>query len=163
MKKKIILLTAFALIFSGGLLAQNKALLKAADKSYDAGEKSFRKDRYKEAVDSYEIVMKNIPISVDSRKYLLMRIESNIQLIDICFNHTEGLRKGCIYVDRYYKDMNKIKNSPLLKPKDIFRYLELQKDYEKYQRQCHNLGGIDSDKTEFEKKFDDEFEDEDDE
>lgn len=160
MKKNLILLTVFTLILSGGLLAQNKALLKAADKSYVAGEKSFRKDRYKEAADSYEIVMKNIPISVDSRKYLLMRIESNIQLIDIYFNRAENLRKACIYVDRYYKDMNKIKNSPLLKSKDIFRFLELQKDYEKYQRQCHNFEGINSDKKEFEKKFDEEFEDE---
>jgi len=89
-----------------------------------------------------------------------MRIESNIQLIDIYFNHSENIRKACIYVDRYYKDMNKIKNSSYLKSKDIFRYLELQKDFEKYQRKCHNFSGIDSEKKDFEKKFDEEFENE---
>ncbi len=160
MKKNLFLIVLVSVVFSGGLFAQSKALLKAADKSFDAAEKSYKRYYFDEAAESYEIVMNNIPISVDSRKYLVMRIESNIKLIDIYFNHSENLQKACVYVDRYYKDMNSIKNSPYLKSKDIFRYLELQKDFEKYQRKCHNFRGIDSDKKEFENKFDEEFKDE---
>ncbi|MDD3688090.1 MAG: hypothetical protein PHE56_15180 [Bacteroidales bacterium] len=79
-------------------------------------------------------------------------------LIDIYFNQLNNLPAACRCLNSFIDDLNYLKSVPSLKSKDIFKYLELEKDYAKYKSTCDNFENIDSDKKEFEKKFNEEFE-----
>jgi|AntAceMinimDraft_14_1070370.scaffolds.fasta_scaffold201464_1 hypothetical protein len=160
MKKNIILLL-FAVLFSTSyVLAQDSRLLKSANRSYDAGKKDFNKERFDEAAESLEIVVENINVRTDSRKYLLMRFEANVMLIDIYFNQVNNLPGGCKALNSFLGDIDAVKSSGIFKAKDIYKYLEMEKDLEPYKRQCDNFESIDDKKDDFEKIFDEEFEDE---
>lgn len=160
MKKNLLLLIFAGLFFTTYVSAQDSRLLKAADKSYEDGENDYNKKRYKEAAESLEIVVENISVNTDSRKYLLMRFEANVMLIDIYFKQLNNLPSGCRCLNSFFDDLAKIKSSGIFKAKDIYKYLELEKDYDQYRRQCENFESIDDKKTDFEKVFDEEFEDE---
>lgn len=160
MKKNLLLLIVAGLFFTTYVSAQDSRLLKAADKSYEDGENDYNKKRYKEAAESLEIVVENISVNIDSRKYLLMRFEANVMLIDIYFKQLNNLPSGCRCLNSFFDDLEKIKSSGIFKAKDIYKYLELEKDYDQYRRQCENFESIDDKKTDFEKVFDEEFEDE---
>ncbi len=160
MKKNLLLLIFAGLFFTTYASAQDSRLLKAADKSYEDGENDYNKKRYKEAAESLEIVVENIPVNTDSRKYLLMRFEANVMLIDIYFKQLNNLPSGCRCLNSFFDDLAKIKSSGIFRAKDIYKYLELEKDYDQYRRQCENFESIDDKKTDFEKVFDEEFEDE---
>ncbi|MDD2635296.1 MAG: hypothetical protein PHW82_07335 [Bacteroidales bacterium] len=159
MKKNLILLTV--LIFLGGSYAgaQNTRLLKAADKSFSDGKKDYNKKRYKEAAPSLEIVIENINVTDVSRKYLIMRFEANVMLIDIYFDKLNNLRDGCVALTNFVDDINAVKSTGIFKAKDIYKYLELEKDYAIYITQCENFESIEKDKSDFEKIFDEEFDD----
>lgn len=157
MKTKFFFLIIAACVATS-LSAQDAKLLKAADKSYEAGEQDYSKKHWSDAAESLEIVVENIPATVDSRKYLIMRFEANIMLIDIYFEQLNNLPSGCRCLNAFLDDIEAVKKSGRLKSKDIFKYLELEKDYAKYKSTCDNFENIDSDKKEFEKKFNEEFE-----
>ena len=157
MKTKFFFLI-IAAFFATSLSAQDGKLLRAADKSFEAGEQDYSKKRWSEAAESLEIVVENIPANVDSRKYLLMRFEANIMLVDIYFEQLNNLPSACRCLNAFLDDIAAVKKSGMLKSKDIYKYLELEKDYAKYKSTCDNFENIDSDKKEFEKKFNEEFE-----
>lgn len=158
MKTKLFFLIIAAFV-AVSVSAQDGKLLRAADKSFDAGEQDYSKKRWSEAAESLEIVVENIPIYVESRKYMILRFDAHVMLIDIYFNQLNNLPAGCRCLNSFFDDLNYLKNVPNLKSKDIFKYLELEKDYAKYKSTCDNFEDIDSDKKEFEKKFNEEFED----
>lgn len=160
MKKNLLLLLLAGLFLTTYVSAQDSRLLKAADKSYEDGEKDYNKKRYNEAAESLEIVVENIEISAVPRKYLIMRFEANVMLVDIYFNKTNNLPAGCKALNNFLDDLDAIKNSGIFKAKDIYKYLELEKDYSKFICQCENFESIDDKKDEFEKIFEEEFEDE---
>ena len=157
MKKNLILLAILMFLGTSYSIAQDARLLKAADKSYSDGEKDYNKKRYDEAVPNLEIVVENIDVRDVSRKYLIMRFEANVMLIDIYFNKLNNLRDGCVALTNFVDDINAIKSSGIFKAKDIYKYLELEKDYATYITQCENFQSIDEYKTDFEKIFDEEF------
>ncbi len=157
MKKNLILLVVLLVIGVSYTVAQDARLLKAADKSFSDGEKDYKKKRYNDAVPSLEIVVENINIRDASRKYLIMRFEANLMLIDIYFDKINNLRDGCVALNSFIDDINAIKSSGIFKAKDIYKYLELEKEYSTYITQCENFESIEKDKSDFEKIFDEEF------
>ena len=160
MKKNLILLVVLLVIGASYSVAQDARLLKAADKSFSDGEKDYKKKRYNEAVPSLEIVVENINVRDVSRKYLIMRFEANLMLIDIYFEKLNNLRAGCVALNSFIDDINAIKSSGIFKAKDIYKYLELEKEYSTYITQCESFESIEKDKSDFEKIFDEEFEEE---
>lgn len=157
MKTNLILIIVIAFFSATSLNAQDARLLKASDKSFDAGEQDYSKKRWSEASASLEIVVENIPISVDSRKYLIMRFDANVMLIDIYFNQTNNLPAGCRCLNAFFDDINYVKSLGTLKARDLYKYLELEKDFANLKVKCDSFEAIDSDKKAFEKKFDEEF------
>lgn len=157
MKTNLILIIAIAFLSATTVNAQDSRLLKASDKSFDNGEQNYSKKRWTEASESLEIVVENIPVSVDSRKYLIMRFEANVMLIDIYFNRTNNLPAGCKSLNAFLDDINYVKKLGVFRAKDIFKYLELEKEYAQLKVKCDSFGAINSDKKAFEKKFDEEF------
>lgn len=158
MKKKSFLLLIAGLLFLSYLPAQNSRLLKAADDSYEIGEKEYNREHYAEAAPDLEVVVENIAVTTDSRKYLLMRFEANIMLIDIYFNHLNNLPAACRSLNCYIDDLARVKSLGILKTKDLLRYLGLEKDYADRIRQCNNFEIIDDKKSEFEENvFNEEF------
>jgi hypothetical protein len=160
MKKNLFLLIIAGVFLVSHSYAQDARLLRAADDSFEAGESQYNKKHYAEAAPSLEIVVENISINTDSRKYLLMRFEANVMLIDIYFKELNNLPSACRCLNSFFDDLSRVKDDGILKTKDLFRYLELEKSYEGYSRQCNNFESIDDKKTDFEKVFDEEFEDE---
>ncbi len=158
MKKNLILLVIISFSLTTYITAQDSRLLRAADKSYEEGKQAYNRERFDEAAASLEIVIENISVQTDSRKYLLMRFEANVMLIDVYFKQLNNLPSGCRCLNSFFDDLNKVKSSGVLKAKDLFKYLELEKEYDQYRRQCENFESIDSKKTDFEKVFDEEFE-----
>lgn len=160
MKKKSVLLVIASVLFSSYLPAQNTRLLKAADDSYEIGEKEYNRENYAIAAPDLEVVLENIDVTTDSRKYLVMRFEANIMLIDIYFNHLNNLPAACRSLNCFIDDLERVKSLEILKTKDLLRYLGLEKDYADRIRQCNNFETIDDKKSDFEKVFEEEFEDE---
>lgn len=148
------------IILSGNLNAQNSNILKGAEKSYNAATSAFKKKNYEEASGSFIVAVDNISRNIDSRKYQLIRLDAASKLVDIHFNHEEDLTKACKYLDIFVNDLNRMKKDDNLKAKDIYKYLELEKEYAIYKRKCDGFNSIDSKKKEFEKKFDEAFDDE---
>ena len=143
------------------LNAQDTRLLKAADDSYELGEKEYNRGNYAEAAPDLEVVVENIPISSDSRKYITMRFEANIMLIDTYFKHLNNLPSACRCLNSFLDDLNKVKDDGILKAKDLLRYLGFEKDFDEYIRQCNNFNSIEDKKSDFENNiFNEEFDDE---
>ncbi|HNQ69464.1 MAG TPA: hypothetical protein PKN32_13885 [Bacteroidales bacterium] len=163
MGKKLFLLVIVGIFSILYIPAQNTRLLKAADDSFENGEKEYNRGHYSEAAPDLEIAVENISITTDSRKYVTMRFEANIMLIDIYFNHLNNLPAACRCLNCFLDDLSRMKNSGILKVKDLLTYLDLEKDYSDRIRQCNNFETIDDKKSEFEKIFDEEFEEDDDE
>jgi len=158
MEKKTFLVVVLAVLTTLCVPAQNTRLLKAADDSYDNGEKEYNRGHYSEAAPDLEIAVENISITTDSRKYVTMRFEANIMLIDIYFNHLNNLPAACRCLNCFLDDLSRIKNSGILKVKDLLKYLDLEKDYSDRIRQCNNFETIDDKKSEFEENiFNEEF------
>ncbi len=158
MEKKLFLFVIVGILSVIYLPAQNTRLLKAADDSYEIGEKEYNRGHYAEAAPDLEIVVENISISTDARKYLIMRFEANIMLIDVYFSHLNNLPSACRCLNCFLDDLSRVKNSGILKVKDLLRYLDIEKDYADYIRQCNNFDTIDDKKSQFEENiFNEEF------
>ena len=140
------LLTAPALVFS-----QDKSTLKAADMSFDNGNKLYRKGNFKEAAQSFEIVVGNIPDRIDSRKYAEMKLDAYIQLIDIYYSKSVNLDKACQYLDNYSVTLQKVQGNGVLKGKDLLKYLNMEQDYLEKKKACENRGTLDERKKKMEK------------
>ena len=158
MKKILILILSLMLGIAFFSNAQDSRLLKAADKAFDDGEKEYSKKHYSEAAASLEIVVENIPITTDSRKYLIMRFEAHIMLVDIYFNQLNNLPSACRAINSFLDDLDTIKQSGIFKAKEIYNYLDLEKQYTDNKRKCDNYESINDSKKDFEKIFDEEFE-----
>ncbi|MDR2009636.1 MAG: hypothetical protein LBQ22_04065 [Bacteroidales bacterium] len=156
----ILFFIAVAVIFqySGDLSAQK--LLKGVEKNYDSGVSAFERKKYKEASAEFIIVMDNIPQRADKRKYQLMRLDAASKLVEIHYNYDENLRLACKYLDIFIADLNYMKRDDNLKAKDIYKYLEKEKDFSSYKKKCTGFNTIDDKKNEFEKKFDEVFDEE---
>lgn len=160
MKKIIALALAAALLSPLALHSQDKRSLQAAEISFNSGERSFGKEDFKEAAKSFEIVIESIPRRIESRKHLAMRLDANIQLIEIYFNKEVNFKRACELIDEYEQTINEVRNSGVLKGRDLAKYLEQEQDNAKRKGRCKTLDSMDKDKDEFGKKFDKVFENE---
>jgi hypothetical protein len=160
MKKVMIILVAICLIAPMKLFSQDKRAIKAAELSFSAAENDTKKSNFQEAAQKFEIVVSSIPEGVDSRKHLVMRLESLINLVDIYFYKTVNIEKACLNMNLYFANMNKIRNSGILKGKELLNYLEQEKEFSKQQSQCESYNRIGSDMEKFRKKFDEEMKEE---
>jgi hypothetical protein len=144
------------LFFCSGNISAQK-LLKGVAKSYDAGVSAFNKKKYKEASEEFIVVLDNVPDDIDKRKYQAMRLDAASKLVEIHYEHEEDLRKACKYIDVFLEDLNIMKKDNTLRAKDIYKYLEKEKEFASYKRKCESFNSIEDKKKDFEKKFDEVF------
>lgn len=132
-------------------ISQDRHSLRAADLSFDNGEKNLKRDNYKEAAQAFEIVVSNIPEGIDSRKYAEMRLDAIIKLIDIYFYKSVNLDRACSHLDNYASTLQKVQSNGVLKGKDLLRYMNLEQDFAEKRKSCENRQTLDSRKKDFEK------------
>lgn len=156
----MLILISLVLFAPAEAISQDKRALKAADLSFSAAERDYRKGNYLEAAQKYTIVVNTVPPTVDSRKHLELRLDALIQLIDIYFYKSVNLEQACQYVNEYSNTMNTIVNAGVLRGTKLMKYLKQQQDFaNKEAKQCESYQRIGGDMDKFRKKsFDKEFE-----
>lgn len=156
--KKILLCFAIILLLAPVVsFAQSRPLLIAADRSFSDAESNYKKREYREAAANFEIVVNSIPVEIESRKYLMMRLDALTALVDIYYNHRTNLELACARMETFASDMNYVKRADVLRGKQLYNYVQLEKDFEKYSKNCRTFKNIESDKDKFERIFDEEF------
>lgn len=133
------------------VISQDRHSLKAADMSFDNGNKQFRKADFKEAAQAFEIVVKNIPDKIDSRKYAEMKLDAIISLIDIYHSKWVNLDKACDNLNYYSSALQQFQSRGVLKGKDLLKYLNMEQDYAEKRKMCENRDTLDDRKKKFEK------------
>ncbi len=141
------------------LFSQDKRALKAAEMSYEDALNQYKKGKFKDAAQNFDIVVSSIPASAPSRKHVEMRLESLMSLVEIYLYKTVNITQACEYLDAYFSTISTIKNSGVLKAADLQNYLKKEQEYKaKEAKQCKSYDGVSSDKDKFQKKsFESEF------
>lgn len=161
MKQFALILMLSTFLVPTYLLSQDRRALKAADLSYNAALRDYGKASYTEAAQKFDIVVSTIPALIDSRKYLEMRLESLIKLIDIYFYKSANFSKACDYLQQYTITLSTTRNSGILRSTTLLNYLKQQQEYNsKEASQCESYQRIDGDMDNFRKTFEEEFDDE---
>lgn len=156
--RNILTVISFLFVFiSSDMFAQDSNILKAAEKSYKTGLSEYKKKKYSEASKSLIVVVENIPSDVDSRKYQLMRLEAASKLVEIHFNNDVQIRKACDYLYVFISDLNSMKKRDKLKSNDLYKYLEMEKNYSEYVKTCGGFKTVEIDKQNLEDVFNEEF------
>jgi hypothetical protein len=157
--KKILMICLMLIITLANLYSQDSRSLRAAQMSFRAAENKFRQGKYNEAAIDYEIVLQTISADHTSRKYLEMRMESLVRVIDIYFNRANDISKACDHLDHYFATMDHIRRTGILKASDLLEYQRLEKRYDKeYFPKCEAYKNLDHDMERFREKFEQEFE-----
>lgn len=163
MKNLTLVLLSLVLLLPVNAISQDKRALRAADLSFSAAEKDYKKGNYQEAAQKYTIVVNAVPASVDSRKHLELRLDALIQLVDIYFYKSVNIEQACVYVSEYSNTINTIKNSGVLRGTTLMKYLKQEQDFaNKEAKQCDGYERIGGDmnkfrKNSFEKEFGEKF------
>ena len=159
MKKLIVLSILLSLSYSVDVFAQDSRALRAARMSFNSAERNFNNEKHAEAAREYEIVINTIPATIDSRRYLEMRLESIIKLVDIYFYHRVNMSKACENVQLYSENMNLIRNQGTLRASALLKYQRVEQEFAtKHEPKCQSYKGIDSDMDRFKQRFEEEFE-----
>jgi outer membrane protein assembly factor BamD (BamD/ComL family) len=157
MKKSMTILLAACLLLPLNLFSQDKRAIKAAELSYSSAEDNFKKGNFQNAAQKYEIVVSTFPEGIESRKHLIMRLESLIMLVDIYFYKYINFTEACKYTDLYFSTMNTIRNSGVLKGRELYNYLEKEKEFDQHKTKCEGYENVSGDMDKFRKTFDKEF------
>lgn len=158
MKKLIVLSILLSLSFSFDVFAQDSRALRAARMSFNSAEKNFKNEKFEEAAREYEIVVNTVPATTDSRRYLEMRLESIIKLVDIYFYHQVNISKACKTVQLYSDNMNRVRNQGTLRASALLKYQRIEQEFTaEHAPKCRSYEGIDSDMDRFKQKFEEEF------
>ncbi len=159
MKKLIITLVSLAILIPSTVFSQDRRALRAAEMSFNSAESDYKKGNHKEAAQKFDIVVTTISASIDSRKHLEMRLESLIKLIDIHFYKSVNINQACEYLDMYNSTMNTVRNSGVLRPTDLLKYLKQQQEFaNKEAGMCESYERVGEDMDKFKKTFEKEFE-----
>lgn len=163
MKTKSILL-AIQIFLSYTAFSQfDSKLLKAVEKIYNDAEDFYKKENFQEAAMNYQVVLDKIfIIPNESKKHVYILLNSEQRLIDIYFNNLNNLSAGCEVLERFNKDLDLVVQLNIIKGKDLKDFLVAQKRFEPELINCQNYKSIDIKKNEMEKKFDQEFNDDND-
>lgn len=157
MKTIIISVLLAAVIIPASVNAQSSQMMRVANKSFSDAESDYKKGNYREAATNYETVMNIIPKENDSRRSLMKRLDANAALIDIYFNYVTNFELACRKLEQFYSDMEYVKRSDVLRGGQLYDYVQLENDFEKYKRNCRSFRTIETDKQKFEKIFEEEF------
>ncbi len=157
MKTIILSLFVAAIILPASITAQSNQMMRVANKSFSDAESDYKKGNYREAAKNYETVMKIIPKEIDSRRSLIKRLDAHVALIDIYFNHVTNFELACQKLEVFYSDMEYVKRSDVLRGRQLYDYVQLENEFEKYKRNCRSFRTIETDKQKFEKIFEEEF------
>jgi outer membrane protein assembly factor BamD (BamD/ComL family) len=161
MKQFALILMLSTFLVPTYLLSQDRRALKAADLSYNGALRDYSKANYTEAAQKFDIVVSTIPASIDSRKYLELRLESLIKLIDIYFYKSANFSKACDYLQQYANTVSTSRNSGVLRSATLLKYLKQLQEYNNEEAsQCESYQRIDGDMDNFKKTFEKEFDDE---
>ncbi len=156
MKKTLLIFFVIFIALPNTQNAQDRSALRAARMSFDAAEKNHKASNYQEAAQEYTIVVNTIPVSTDSRRYLEIRMQSLIGLVDIHFNKKTNFEKACHHVHLYLNDMEIIKAGDVLRASDRLDYLRKEQEYiNNHIPKCESYKRLDQDAEEFKKHFDD--------
>ncbi len=158
MKKAAFSIILLSFILSLQTVGQDSRTLTAAKKSFDSAENNYKKENYREAAQEYEIVVQTVPVSIDSRKDLEMRLESLIKLTDIYLYHKINITDACRNIHTFMSNMNSIRNKGVLRANRLLYFQRIEKEFEAEKiPKCENYQNIDDDMQNFERKFNEEF------
>lgn len=158
MKKVLLTLIIFSIALPNVLNAQDRSTLRAAVMSFDSAEKNHKAGNYEQAAQEYTIVLNSIPVSIESRRHLEIRLQSVIGLVDIHYHKITNFNKACEYVQLYLSDMKVVKSGKVLRASDRLDFLKKEQEYvSNYLPKCHSYEGLDSDADKFRKHFDEEL------
>jgi hypothetical protein len=159
MKNILLIITIVFMAISIQGFTQDSRAIRAARASFASAENHYKRNNFEFAAREYEIVISTIPASVDSRKNLEMRLESLIKLVEIYFHKRVDITLACENLQLYYQNMNRIRNSGILRASDLLNYQRKEKEFEAdYSPKCQNYEDIHDNMENFKKKFDEEFE-----
>ncbi len=157
MKTMIISLLFAVILFPADIAAQSSQMMRVANKSFSDAESDFKKGNYREAASNYEIVLNIIPKEVDSRKSLMKRLDAQTALIEIYFDYVTNFDLACRKLQEFYSDMDYVKRADVLRGGQLYDYVQLEREFDKYKRNCRSFRTIETDKQKFEKIFEEEF------
>lgn len=162
MKKKLLIIIVVIFALPIVLQAQDRSALRAARMSFNSAENNYKEGNYKEAAHEYTIVVNTIPVSIDSRRYLELRLQSVIGLVDIFFNKTINFEQACKYVDLYVSDMKTVTAGDVLRASDRLNYLRKEQEFNNnYVSKCKTYRRSEYDIEEFRKHFEEQLRKED--
>lgn len=159
MKKVILILCFFAVVFQAEVYSQSRAVQRAASNSFSDAEREYRRGDYNSAAMNYEIVLRTIPITSDSRRNVTMRLDATVALVKIYMDELTNFDKACQHLETFSSDLNYIKQEDVLRGRQLYNYLQLANELDEYKRNCSSFKNIESGKDAFEKRFEKEFED----
>ena len=103
--------------------------MSAARNSFSSAETNQRRGNYEQAVQEYQIVINSVPVTNDSRRYLEMRMESIINMVEIYFDNLKDFTKACQFVYLYLDDMDTIREGEVLRASQLLRFLRKEQEY----------------------------------
>lgn len=156
MKKAIATIIVFFIALPLFVNAQDRSVLRAARMSFNAAEKNHKAGNYRKAAQEYTIVLNAIPVSIESRRHLEMRLQSVIGLVDIYYYRTTNFEKACKYIHMYLRDMKVVTAGEVLRASDRLEYLRKEQDYiNNYLTKCDSYQKLDREAEKFKNHFDD--------
>lgn len=160
MNKQLFIVSILILGLSILAIGQDSRALRAAKMSFNSAEDHYKRENYKQAKQEFLIVTETIPANIESRRYLIMRLESLINLIDISFYKIVNIEDACEHLNSFFDTMNTIRNRGVLNARQLLHYQQIEKDcMDQHVVKCEGYENIHDDMDEFRKNFESEFDD----
>ncbi len=138
--------------------AQDSGALRMVRMSFSSAESNYKAGNYEQALQEFKIVVNTVPVSVDSRRYLEMRLDAILYIIDIYFYKHVNLSQGCEFLNLYLEDMNAIRRGEVLRAGQRLEYFSKEQEFiANYVRRCENYQKTDEDMDNFRRRFEEEF------
>lgn len=127
--------------------------------SFSSAENNYKRGNYEQAAREYEIVLNTLQSPPTSRRYLEMRLESLISLIDIYFYRQVNITKACERLQMFMTDMKTIRNQGVLRASTLLDYQRKEHELRaSHLPKCESYNGLERDMEQFKRKFEEEFE-----
>lgn len=153
MKNLMLFLISLVLLLPLDTFSQDKRAIKAAELGFKSAEKDYKNENYKEAAEKYTIVVNAIPVAINSRKHLEIRLDALIKLVDIYFYRYVNISQACGFLTDYNSTISASKNSGILRSSSLLGYLKQQQDYaNKEVKQCEGYERVGEDMDKFRSK-----------
>lgn len=158
MKTFFSILIICLLCFAPKLNGQDNGALRVARTSFSSAERNYNNGRYKNALQEFKIVVNSIPVETDSRRHLEMRMDALNYIIEISFYKYVNIETGCQYVQLFLSDIDKIRNSDVLRPSQLLDLLRQEQEYHAdFIPRCESYQESGEDIDRFRQLFDEQF------